>query len=114
MNSRDYCAGKGGHLVVITSQAEQDFLSRSLHEHHWIGLNDLETEGKWMWVNKQTLTETGVTFWYTRETETDEPDNWTYEDPSGEDCASLGNESGITDKWFDASCSKLKRYICEK
>ncbi|KAI4897970.1 hypothetical protein NFI96_017970, partial [Prochilodus magdalenae] len=114
MNSRDYCAGKGGHLVVITSQVEQDFVSLLITENHWIGMNDLETEGKWMWVNKQTLTETGVTFWYKRESEPDEPDNWTEEDPAGENCASLGNKGGNTDKWFDASCSQMKKYICEK
>ncbi|KAI4896067.1 hypothetical protein NFI96_034418, partial [Prochilodus magdalenae] len=109
--SRDYCAGKRSHLVIITSRAEQDFLSTSVGETHWIGLNDLETEGKWMWVNKQPLT--GLTFWYTHENGLKEPDNWKKYDRSGEDCASLGNESGFTDKWFDASCRKLKKYICE-
>ncbi|KAI4896064.1 hypothetical protein NFI96_034414, partial [Prochilodus magdalenae] len=112
--SRDDCAGKGGHLVVITSQAEQDFVSSRITEHHWIGLNDLETEGKWMWVNKQTLNETGVTFWYQHESGQYEPDNWSQKDPAGENCASLGDANGKTDKWFDASCQTLKKYICEK
>ncbi|KAL6457599.1 hypothetical protein MHYP_G00345620 [Metynnis hypsauchen] len=114
MKSRDYCAEKGGHLVIITSQAEQDFLSSHTRETHWIGLNDLETEGKWMWVNNQTLIETGVTFWYKRPDEPHEPDNWRQEDESGENCAALENESGGTDVWFDASCLKKKKYICEK
>ncbi|KAL6457596.1 hypothetical protein MHYP_G00345590 [Metynnis hypsauchen] len=112
--SRDYCAQKGGHLVIITSQAEQDFVSSRVGEHHWIGLNDLETEGKWVWVNNQTMTETGVTFWFKRTNHQDEPDNWTQMDPSGENCASLGDENGNTNKWFDAYCRKLKKYICEK
>ncbi|KAL7829259.1 hypothetical protein AOLI_G00301440 [Acnodon oligacanthus] len=112
--SRDYCAEKGGHLVLITSQAEQDFISSRVGEHHWIGLNDLETEGKWVWVNNQTLTETGVTFWFKRTNHQDEPDNWTQMDPSGENCACLGDENGTTNKWFDAYCFKLKKYICEK
>ncbi|XP_036421368.1 CD209 antigen-like protein C [Colossoma macropomum] len=114
MNSRDYCAEKGGHLVIITSQAEQDFLSSRAHETHWIGLNDLETEGKWVWVNNQTLTETGVTFWHKRKDEAHEPDNWREEDESGENCAALGNESSGTYIWFDASCLKKKKYICQK
>ncbi|XP_017541024.2 CD209 antigen-like protein E [Pygocentrus nattereri] len=112
--SRAYCAETGGHLVIITSRDEQDFLSSHAHETHWIGLNDLETEGKWMWVNNQTLTETGVTFWYKRTDEQHEPDNWRQEDESGENCAALGNESLGTDVWFDASCLKKKKYICEK
>ncbi|KAG9279583.1 C-type lectin domain family 6 member A-like [Astyanax mexicanus] len=112
-NSRDHCVEKGGHLVIITSEAEQIFVNSS-GETHWIGLNDLETEGKWMWVNKQPLTETGVILWYKRPDIPDEPDNWKYEDPSGENCVSLGNESGHTHSWFDSSCSKLKKFICEK
>ncbi|XP_053494296.1 asialoglycoprotein receptor 2 isoform X2 [Ictalurus furcatus] len=60
IRSRDYCVGKGSHLVIITSQTEQNFVSSQIGETHWIGLNDLETEGKWMWVNNQPLKETGV------------------------------------------------------
>ncbi|KAF5898087.1 C-type lectin domain family 6 member A-like, partial [Clarias magur] len=58
--SRDHCVVKGGHLVIITSQPEQNFASSQMEESHWIGLNDLETEGKWMWVNNQPLTESSV------------------------------------------------------
>uniref|UniRef100_A0A8B9GX76 C-type lectin domain-containing protein n=1 Tax=Astyanax mexicanus TaxID=7994 RepID=A0A8B9GX76_ASTMX len=108
-NSRDHCVKIGGHLAIITSQAEQ--VSEG---PHWIGLNDLETEGKWMWVNKQPLTETGVTFWNKGKDGVSEPNNWKEEDPSGENCASLGNENGDFTKWFDASCSKARKYICEK
>ncbi|XP_047672561.1 C-type lectin domain family 1 member B-like isoform X3 [Tachysurus fulvidraco] len=86
--SRDYCVEKGGHLVIITSQTEQDFLFSQIGVTHWIGLNDLETEGQWMWVNNQPLKETGVTFWYSAPKQ---PDNWKVEDPSGENCAALGN-----------------------
>uniref|UniRef100_A0A3B1KGR8 C-type lectin domain-containing protein n=1 Tax=Astyanax mexicanus TaxID=7994 RepID=A0A3B1KGR8_ASTMX len=113
MNSSDHCVEKGGHLVIITSEAEQIFVNSS-GETHWIGLNDLETEGKWMWVNKQPLTETGVTLWFTRKEGSDEPDNWKQEDPSGENCACLGNDYGDTHSWFDSSCRKLKKFICEK
>ncbi|XP_066529627.1 CD209 antigen-like protein E [Hoplias malabaricus] len=114
MKSRDACNEKGGHLVIITSKLEQDFVSSRVQENHWIGLNDLETEGKWMWVNNKPLTETEEVFWYERKNEPDEPDNWKHEDSSGEDCAALGNETGNTGSWFDASCQKLKKYICEK
>ncbi|XP_060720828.1 C-type lectin domain family 6 member A-like [Tachysurus vachellii] len=112
--SRDYCVEKGGHMVIITSQTEQDFLFSQIKKTHWIGLNDLETEGQWMWVNNQPLNETGVTFWYRSPQGTSEPDNWKFEDPSGENCAALGHESGNPDKWFDASCRKQKQFICEK
>ncbi|XP_046699636.1 C-type lectin domain family 6 member A-like isoform X2 [Silurus meridionalis] len=112
--SRDDCVKKGGHLVIISSRAEQDCLSSQLQITHWIGLNDLETEGKWMWVNNQSLNETGVTFWFRSPKGQNEPDNWTVQDPSGENCASLGNGNGNIHTWFDASCKTLKKYICER
>ncbi|KAF4080630.1 hypothetical protein AMELA_G00173530 [Ameiurus melas] len=112
MQSRDYCVGKGGHLVIINSQMEQNFAFSQIGETHWIGLNDLEAEGKWMWVNNQPLKEMDVKFWFTDGP--NEPDNWKKEDPSGEDCAALGHEIGDINKWIDASCLKQKRFICEK
>ncbi|XDV33811.1 hypothetical protein PO909_004080, partial [Leuciscus waleckii] len=59
-NSRDVCVSKGADLVTITSQSEQDFLVSKIKETHWIGLNDLDTEGRWVWVNNQTLNDTRV------------------------------------------------------
>ncbi|KAK3508274.1 hypothetical protein QTP70_018385, partial [Hemibagrus guttatus] len=112
--SRDYCVAKGGHLVIITSQTEQDFVVSKIGETHWIGLNDLETEGQWMWVNNQALKETGITFWYSAPEGPNEPDNWKEEDPSGENCAALGDGNGNMHKWFDASCRSIKKCICEK
>ncbi|XP_066529580.1 CD209 antigen-like protein C [Hoplias malabaricus] len=108
--SRDYCTGKGGHLVIITSKEEQDFVSSQTEEKHWIGLNDLEKEGEWTWVNNQSLKETGVTFWFQRTGQQSEPDNWKIQDPSGENCAELD----VSNLWLDGSCRILKKYICEK
>ncbi|XP_067281138.1 CD209 antigen-like protein E [Pseudorasbora parva] len=59
-SSRDVCVSKGADLVTITSKSEQDFLVSKIKASHWIGLNDLDTEGHWVWVNNRTLTETGV------------------------------------------------------
>ncbi|XP_046699634.1 CD209 antigen-like protein E [Silurus meridionalis] len=111
--SRDECVEKGGHLVIITSNAEQVYVYSQIQETHWIGLNDLETEGKWMWVNNQPLQETGVMFWFSAPEGPNEPDNWKMVDPSGENCGALGNVAS-TNYWFDASCSELKKFICEK
>ncbi|KAI5621701.1 immune-related, lectin-like receptor 1, partial [Silurus asotus] len=110
--SRDECVEKGGHLVIITSKAEQVYVYSQIQETHWIGLNDLETEGKWMWVNNQPLQETGVMFWFSAPEGPNEPDNWKMVDPSGENCGALGNVA-YTNYWFDASCSELKKFICE-
>ncbi|XP_058608512.1 CD209 antigen-like protein A [Onychostoma macrolepis] len=102
----------GADLVTITSRSEQDFLVSKIKQTHWIGLNDLEREGHWVWVNNQTLKETGVQFWFREGPR--EPDNWRNQDPSGENCASLGDENGNFQSWFDASCKTQKLFICEK
>ncbi|XP_058609613.1 C-type lectin domain family 4 member F-like [Onychostoma macrolepis] len=106
MESRDYCMKTGGQLVTITGKDDQNNLASKLNEPHWIGLHDLYTEGHWMWVDNTTLS--GEAFWHKRTTGLSEPDNWTQEDSDGEDCACLESE------WFDASCSQLKMFICEK
>nr|XP_055075381.1 C-type lectin domain family 4 member F-like [Misgurnus anguillicaudatus] len=113
-SSRAVCVSMGADLVTITSQKEQDFLVSKIKETHWIGLNDLETEGRWVWVNNKSLEETRVEFWHKRTSEKSEPDNWKVEDPSGENCASLGYRGGYLHNWFDNSCKELKRFICEK
>ncbi|KAJ7991904.1 hypothetical protein DPEC_G00288700 [Dallia pectoralis] len=112
--SRDQCVSKGGHLVIINSQQEQEFLYLSTkNKTHWIGLNDLETEGRWLWVDKTPLKNTDAQFWHVRTNgELSEPDNWTVQDPSGEDCVVLGeNYSNV---WFDFSCKFVERFVCEK
>ncbi|RXN09203.1 C-type lectin domain family 4 member F-like protein [Labeo rohita] len=92
-HSRAFCVSKGADLVTISSQTEQSILVSKIKEAHWIGLNDLETEGHWVWVNNQTLNETGVQFWHLRKSGKSEPDNWKKEDPTGENCASMRNKN---------------------
>ncbi|XP_051526522.1 CD209 antigen-like protein C [Myxocyprinus asiaticus] len=110
--SRDSCAASQAHLVIIESAVEQAFLLSKNIETYWIGLSDLETEGHWIWVNNQTLSETGVEFWFRRGNQKSEPDNWNVDDASGENCASVSWEA--LNAWFDNSCTVKKKYICEK
>ncbi|XP_051992409.1 CD209 antigen-like protein E [Xyrauchen texanus] len=109
--SRDYCVTLGGHLVIINSKEVQDFLVSEVKETHWIGLNDLETEGHWVWVNNQPLSDS-TEFWYRHSSGSNEPDNWSEINPLGENCACLGDY--ILDSWLDASCEYKKKYICEQ
>uniref|UniRef100_A0A8C2ARM3 C-type lectin domain-containing protein n=1 Tax=Cyprinus carpio TaxID=7962 RepID=A0A8C2ARM3_CYPCA len=110
--SRDHCVTLGGHLVIINSKAEQDFVASKVEETHWIGLNDLDIEGHWVWVNNQPVSNS-VEFWMKRENDISEPDNWTKLHPDGEDCASLGDPYGGTDFWMDAYCFEEKSFVCE-
>ncbi|XP_059365138.1 C-type lectin domain family 4 member E-like [Carassius carassius] len=110
--SRDHCVTLGGHLVIINSKTEQDFVTSNVEETHWIGLNDLETEGHWVWVNNQPVKDS-VEFWMKRNNDISEPDNWTKFHPDGEDCAGLGDQYGGTDFWMDTYCFEEKRFVCE-
>uniref|UniRef100_A0A8C4RKI6 C-type lectin domain-containing protein n=1 Tax=Erpetoichthys calabaricus TaxID=27687 RepID=A0A8C4RKI6_ERPCA len=54
--SQDNCTAMGGHLVIIESEDEQEFLQQEANNtQYWIGLTDSETEGKWLWVDKSPL-----------------------------------------------------------
>ena len=83
------CNLKGGHLVTITSQEEQNFVNNLISDHPqncvWAGATDEIVEDNWMWV-------TGEIFSYT---------NWAPNEPnntnSSENFLHL-NEKG---KWND-------------
>ncbi|QDT75896.1 lectin-like protein [Lacipirellula limnantheis] len=61
--------GIPGHLVTITSQAEQDFIDNTYQRggnyQVWMGASDSAIEGEWRWV---TGPEAGQLFWRTEST----------------------------------------------
>ncbi len=65
------CEWKGGHLAVIESQAENDFLYSEMkkngYENAYFGYSDKETKGTWKWVNDS---QSSYTNWHS-----DEPNN---------------------------------------
>ncbi|KAJ8334897.1 hypothetical protein SKAU_G00405360 [Synaphobranchus kaupii] len=94
--SQQYCISKEAHLVIVKDPQEQKFLSSNAGETRWIGLNDQETEGQWVWVDNTPLDKSATQFWWPKE-----PDNWTGGgDQSGEDCGSLGDHNGNFDHWI--------------
>uniref|UniRef100_A0A8C6WLL2 C-type lectin domain-containing protein n=1 Tax=Neogobius melanostomus TaxID=47308 RepID=A0A8C6WLL2_9GOBI len=119
--SRKMCQRLKGDLVKIESREEQEFLGGKLqtemiHEEDkfWIGLTDSEAEGQWVWTNGSPLN-SSLAFWFGND-DNKEPDNWTVEDPEGEDCARMGQKPFIEGLkwWYDRSCQKKQRSICEK
>lgn len=48
-NARQACLNMGGHLVTVTSAAENTFIF-NLWPSGWIGLTDEVVEGQWRWV----------------------------------------------------------------
>ncbi|XP_038596410.1 CD209 antigen-like protein B isoform X2 [Tachyglossus aculeatus] len=90
------CQNLKGHLVIINSPKEQNFISQQLNNRQaWIGLSDQRTEGLWHWVDGMALT---LQFW-----EIGEPNN-----AGNEDCAEMTNG-----RWNDVTCQKESLWICE-
>ncbi|XP_028256558.1 CD209 antigen-like protein E isoform X2 [Parambassis ranga] len=115
--SRRFCKEKGGDLVKIDSREEQSFLDSRLSEimmhaedKFWIGLTDSQTEAAWTWVDGSPLNQS-LTFW-----SKGEPDDWRRENSKGEDCVRMGEDGKSRDlkTWFDKSCDKPHRSVCEK
>lgn len=51
--ARQACLNMGGHLVTVTSAAENNFIY-NLWPSGWIGLTDEVVEGQWRWVTGET------------------------------------------------------------
>ncbi|XP_062372631.1 asialoglycoprotein receptor 1-like isoform X2 [Sardina pilchardus] len=96
-DSRDACVTMGGHLVIIKSTAEMDFL-KNKKQRYWIGLSQPQPGDSWYWVDNTPLT--NQKFWHPSQ-----PDN----SNNKEDCGMVF-ESG---KWNDISCRATLKRICE-
>ncbi|XP_063152560.1 low affinity immunoglobulin epsilon Fc receptor-like [Candoia aspera] len=94
------CEDHGGSMVVINDRDEQRFLQLHLKgKEFWIGLNDMKTESKFIWIDNTPLT---YIHWYPRE-----PNNG----GKGEDCVVM-TASGF---WQDRECGgNADGWICEK
>ncbi|KAM4749165.1 hepatic lectin-like [Rhinophrynus dorsalis] len=105
MKARSVCERKQSYLAVITSENEQKFLTEKtatgIGSRYWIGLNDMEEEGVWTWVDGTNYT-TSYKFW-----KKGEPNN----DKRNEDCAHMWTRG----EWNDVHCTYDQCYaICEK
>jgi hypothetical protein len=96
------CESDGGHLVVIDSQSENDFVLSQMiggavtPTDLWIGLSDHVDEGTMVWVTGEPLSFENF--------EPDEPN-----DANGEDCIQLVANG----QWNDAGCKAASDYVCE-
>ncbi|XP_071528851.1 uncharacterized protein [Panulirus ornatus] len=99
---RDYCASINGAYVKITNLTEFNFVKSRLTDNTWIGLNDLEKEGVFVWDSDKSL----VSF-----------KKWASGEPNGnmfigEDCVEM--HKGKNYDWNDESCGSNRRYACER
>lgn len=63
LDAKAACEDRGGHLAIITSQEEEDFIESLIEAnrsediyHYWLGATDEDVEGTWTWVD-------GTVFW---------------------------------------------------
>uniref|UniRef100_H3AI21 C-type lectin domain-containing protein n=1 Tax=Latimeria chalumnae TaxID=7897 RepID=H3AI21_LATCH len=105
--SKESCESMESHLVVITSQAEQDFIGRKFTGLHWIGLSDFKFDRDWKWVDG-TPYSSSQTFW-----DSGQPNDI----DNNETCVanhSWMSENQIRSKWHDYNCAVSLKRICEK
>ena len=100
-DARQDCVTRGGHLASIRNQSEQQQLvSASLGlwwSSWWIGLDDIEEEGTFVW---QDGTPTDYTAWADNEPN----------DSNGEDCGHIAEWAGGL--WNDIPCTNEMPYLC--
>ncbi|XP_070539251.1 perlucin-like protein [Ptychodera flava] len=96
------CQATGSTLVIIDDAEENLFLKGfTRHVYHlWIGLTDIDVEGKWVWADGSPL----------------KYSNWNHGEPNNaggiEDCAHFW--SSLDGRWNDYPCSARLGFICER
>ncbi|MFX0123420.1 MAG: C-type lectin domain-containing protein [Candidatus Hodarchaeota archaeon] len=96
------CERRGGHLVTISSEEENNFVSNLAGSQNiWIGLTDEIHEGSWQWVNGESLTYT----------------NWDSEEPNnsgpGEDYGMMYDNGLWNDAGPPGTPEEAYPYVCE-
>lgn len=109
-----YCRNLGGHLAVISSASENEFLYGYLNIMHvqnaYFGYSDSESEGNWKWVSGES---SSYTNWHSGEPngETDDEDYamfyWKYTDGTWNDGnfghGTVSDDTGFICEWNEAT-----------
>jgi len=108
-SANDICLSQGGHLAVIRTEAQQSLISSRYARNYdfWIGLNDIDREGEFRWVNGEGQ---GFGRW------ADKNPSSVY--PNDQDCVTYNFCNKQRTKcwrglWGDWDCSVSKPFLCE-
>ncbi|KAI8492289.1 hypothetical protein Bbelb_301860 [Branchiostoma belcheri] len=97
--ARDECALIGGHIVTVQTEEKYNFLIRKdSHRAFWIGLDDIQTEGSFVWNDGLPLGSLA-------------PWNASVQNSDDRDCVAMGRETQF--KWLHMDCNYRLRYLCE-
>nr|XP_034368010.1 C-type lectin domain family 6 member A isoform X3 [Arvicanthis niloticus] len=101
--SEQNCIQMGAHLVVINTEAEQNFITQQLDESftYFLGLSDPQGNGKWQWIDN-TPSSQNVRFWHPQEPNLPE-----------ERCASIVYWTPLKWGWNNVFCDNKYYSICE-
>jgi hypothetical protein len=113
--ARDRCTAIAGDLVTIDDQVENEFVYSNMmrmngfcgFEQAWIGANDIDDEGEWIWASS------GEQFWSGGSYGSPVGDlysNWEPWQPGYDDCARM---TIINENWEVDKCTDKNPYICE-
>ncbi len=93
------CEAFGGTLAILGSSSENSDVADLAARPAWIGANDRDVEGTWMWPDASTV---GY-------------DDWAAGFPTGSDAADCAytNHGGRRGEWADTACSSGYPFVCE-
>jgi hypothetical protein len=97
--ARAACQSEGLDLVVIEDQPENDFINDSIDADRWIGLNDIDTEGTYVWIVPGEGGLSGAALNFAAWSQPFQPD----------DCVGLGDQDCVhiagDGAWDDHACN---------
>ncbi|KAL4228039.1 Low affinity immunoglobulin epsilon Fc [Mactra antiquata] len=101
--AQESCAGNGGRLLQVDTDEKWNYWKSIEHPFtdaitYWIGLNDIESEGNFVWTDG-TLTPSKTVDMFT---------NKFHDFMNLEDCCEIANF-----KWNDNVCAKFFSSVCE-
>ncbi|XP_037060045.1 C-type lectin domain family 4 member A-like isoform X3 [Peromyscus leucopus] len=99
--SEEKCSSMGAHLMVIHSQEEQDFITKTLDPKaaYYIGLSDAGHR-QWRWVDQTPYNES-ATFWHQGEPNFDH-----------EQCVTVNHRKSDWG-WNDVTCNGKQKSVCQ-
>ncbi|XP_072570731.1 uncharacterized protein [Paramormyrops kingsleyae] len=102
-DAETYCANQNGHLASFHSEEEVSFLSAHMTRSSWLGLNDIQTEGNYVWTDG---TLASFLPW-----DHNQPDNW----QNNEDCIAMrGVDHSNPGYLNDQFCTTTFPFVCKK